>query len=909
MENNILEKMDKFFDEKGDRFNKLNELLDLNVNMVESFERKDSGELREEWVQLSDQIPILIENNEVFQFIVDLHLYLSKRSTKDTEFIVNNRNYIKGKLVLLTLLDWVEIGLNFDYALSQPQPGYKIRHIKSGIRLVEAVCKVNGTELIVRKDYDAQMKLIELYHKEYMALSIKLMILKSLDCTIWSKHGIDFFISNEKIFNNNILNGYQILIEMIKVNPLVRVKFALNSILNKLNLYEVLKQIKDQIGSFLTSKYLENEYCCTTIPDKEVDDLSLLLQNVCKMYRYGYFELSQPKRFLPVSAQFEINNKDMHDKTIFYKLFEICNFVEHSLILLTHRTCNNLASVTNSILEIISEMYNHHQGLKYLSENIESSNMIIRCLLQSSNNEDDAQFSRAQLIGLELSYKLQSLYHVDSLFHLSIKHQYDYDATEILDQLHAFYCLTFSNVGKCAVAEVLSTSNNLYCLLQFFDVINFDKEDNITNKLKKSPGISYLVDLINTTTVFSTNLSYLERYGLRLLKITNFSDYFEPSTCNKLQEIRLYVKPFELKNIYSYDDITPLCDLIKNSLENVIKLPEGLITCLRIITQLGIPQKSYDSDTLIQYTELKYKYVILQLYSQDGIPNLSSVLQKLCDHYEQPNVHSALFASIQGVIIINIILPCVLLIRKMITNVITVRNTQFKDLTTIPILLSTFTLINAFPTSAILYQKACQIRQEIIETLLAFTQPVSEEVNENESLSKSLWTQMANEVLKYITSSPFTFIPGLLVFSELLPLPFPILTKLALQETEVLRAVNLRKLWSAHLHSQSANIQDLINTLMASSYQPLLHLLRRVCIQLSDLAANSALMICRGILENAYNNLNGKNPTEPCHGHTARVLNFLASLLTHGAIKCAVMYLLKTNITTVKGNNQNIFFL
>lgn len=45
------------------------------------------------------------------------------------------------------------------------------------------------------------------------------------------------------------------------------------------------------------------------------------------------------------------------------------------------------------------------------------------------------------------------------------------------------------------------------------------------------------------------------------------------------------------------------------------------------------------------------------------------------------------------------------------------------------------------------------------------------------ALSKSLWTEMVQEILKYVKLSPSTFVTGLTVLSELLPLPLPLQTR------------------------------------------------------------------------------------------------------------------------------------
>lgn len=108
---------------------------------------------------------------------------------------------------------------------------------------------------------------------------------------------------------------------------------------------------------------------------------------------------------------------------------------------------------------------------------------------------------------------------------------------------------------------------------------------------------------------------------------------------------------------------------------------------------------------------------------------------------------------------------------------------------------------------------------------------------------------MFKELLKYVITAPYTFLSGLILTSELLPLPLPIQTKEPMTEEEVTVAVNQRKLWSAHLHPLSEEIQAILRNLSGSACQPLQQLLRRVCWQLADLAGPSALMVVRCLLE------------------------------------------------------------
>lgn len=137
----------------------------------------------------------------------------------------------------------------------------------------------------------------------------------------------------------------------------------------------------------------------------------------------------------------------------------------------------------------------------------------------------------------------------------------------------------------------------------------------------------------------------------------------------------------------------------------------------------------------------------------------------------------------------------------------------------------------------------------ILDTLLAYTQPLPTQAETDEALSESLWTKTLKELIKYTTKAPYTYLSGLLILSEMLPLPLPIQTRESLTEEEVSATVNNRKLWSIHLHCLSQQVQEMIQILATSTCQPLQLVLRRVCWQLSDLSAASAIMVARCILD------------------------------------------------------------
>lgn len=869
-----------------------------------------SKEFKEEFINLAERIINTIGDVANFSIIVDIYAKTRQSNEifdEESLDIINQTKYITE-----TLLDWVEIASSYVMANAQDQPGYKIRHLKCGIRLIEWLCcSLDFINLLWDNDFDLQGTLINLYKQEYMAVSIKLMILRALDAYIHHKSTIEkFLLFNVKIKKENgfldVLpitenNGYKLLVELLSLNPSVRLKFALQSILKKLNLFEVVFKIQSNLARNKDKNYLDS---------KSIDFIGKALVQILQTVQNGEFAFSQPKRFLPVAAQFEINRNDT--KTVMIKYFAMHSLLECTLLLLTHPNTMNLTTIRTPIYQILEELSKSMSGLRYMCDNIEATNLLLKCLLRIDYEFQPAIEMNSNYLGQSIAYKLQCLYHVDYLMDLGEKTNRDCDSIEVIDQLHALYCLTYTNVGKLACAETLALSDNVNSILQFVNVPNKEKSELQISKLKKSPATGYVIDLVHNVFLYTSYVSFIENNAKQLMAIVNFQDAFEVSIANKLSEIEQYLKPYELFKPLNYDNITPYVDIISKHLDCVVNYSGQLITSLRILKHLGI--SSYASNTpvlnenpLNNYTELKYKHVILQLFSLEGVNILSKILQKICDYYEQPAMFTSTFVSTQCTHILNIVEPCVELLKQMLMYVIQCRNTNFKDLTTVPVILQTFNLLKHYPTTSVGFYKAQTICNYLLETLLVYTQPVSEEIHEKDSLNKTLWTLMCGEVIKFTSTSPYTFMSGLLILSELLPLPLPVQSQEELKQEEVSWAINFRKLWSAHLHPHNSNIQELINRLCTTTHQPLLNLLRRVCVQLADLAANSAIMIARGILDTIHNCLvsNEEDKVLPCNGHLARLLNFLACLVTHGNLKCAVLQLLQNiNVNITKGDEK-----
>lgn len=307
----------------------------------------------------------------------------------------------------------------------QEQPGYKIRHIKSGVRLLEWCCSsVEFIEILWENNLVVHRILLDLYEQEYMALSIKLMILKALDAYLLNKQAMEYFLGGKFHANSNengfhpttecYPNGYTYLINLLSRNPSVRLKFALNSILKKVNIFEALAKLYDCIEkSFMPQRYCGNIAVEVHFIEKYVIEMKLFaiedfpslfffrtLEHILGACCAGCFVLSQPKRFLPVPAQFEVNRTE--SRNVLIDLFRMHNLLHCLTALLTSSSTMNLPFIKSSVYEILSHLLQSPEGLQYLSTNCNTVNLLLKCLLR---NEDEIQFqmkNASHMIGLEV---------------------------------------------------------------------------------------------------------------------------------------------------------------------------------------------------------------------------------------------------------------------------------------------------------------------------------------------------------------------------------------------------------------------------------------------------------------------------------------------------------------------------
>lgn len=117
------------------------------------------------------------------------------------------------------------------------------------------------------------------------------------------------------------------------------------------------------------------------------------------------------------------------------------------------------------------------------------------------------------------------------------------------------------------------------------------------------------------------------------------------------------------------------------------------------------------------------------------------------------------------------------LLKTMLTELLRGGSFEFKDMRVPSALVTLHMLLCSIPLSGRLDSDEQKIQNDIIDILLTFTQGVNEKLTiSEETLANNTWSLMLKEVLSSILKVPEGFFSGLILLSELLPLPLPMQT-------------------------------------------------------------------------------------------------------------------------------------
>ncbi|XP_034652108.1 protein virilizer [Drosophila subobscura] len=887
-----------------------------------------SADEREQFVYLGEQL-----NNQLGY----LSQHYKRRNFVLQQFFSHDDVHLRQAANVL------QVALSFQAACVQPQPAFKIRHIKLGARMAELLGSNEQLfgHLLQEQGFDLFEAVLSLYKEPYMALSIKLQLLKAVYAMLDTRLGVQHFLSAKT-------NGYQMVMDFLKTAKLTRTKYALQAIIKKLHLYEALASVQQCCRQIFVDR--EASVGTEATPDASrleiCQRIEFAFQMLMDALTNSQLSYQQPRRFLPVSKKFEVLIDPTAQRSFGNALQSY--FVQHSLAESVLIILSNPREVPPSTflctLDLMHTLLLSHVGIDYFVDDaFPVTQMIVSILLgldevpsqprphvleepktdETPKAEQDKEqpmdaseeqksdepkeeepklappppvvrqpimrpvLPRLARLGIELAYKVQTRYHLDAIVFTAACPEYD--TIKIATHMHSIYSQTCDPAGRQHTVEVLGLNNNLKI---FMDLIKKEQRLQTQRQLLSSPGtkykspvLSYAVDMVDACVRYCEQLDYLIEHGGVILELAKNHETFEPSVSAVLQEMYVYMKPLEAINVFVYDDIMPLVEVITRSLDYLTTFPGDLIMALRILRFLAISrtgQKSHGTE------ELKHRFVALQLYAADGVQLLLQIMERLCAHFEQPGIHAPALMTIQGVHCCQIMLPTLQILRELLSYAILCRDGTYKDLTAIDHLVKVYYLLFYYPSRCQAGAEVEQCKLEVVQSLLAYTQPHEQDA---ESLHKSLWTLMIREVLKNI-DGPAHFIPGLKLLAELLPLPLPMPQPLCdqLKQQHKQRLITERKLWSAHLHPQSGQIAKLVEALAPSSFPQLAELLQRVCMQLSDLAPNMTLLIAKTITELLCTEYQTSNciPTT----NLERLLRFSTRLCAFAPLKSSMLSIL-----------------
>lgn len=692
------------------------------------------------------------------------------------------------------LTNIVNAGLDMELARAQPQPAYKVRHVKVGVRLAEALCRLSkGPEILLK--VEAPSKLLSLCMRENVALPVKLSALRALDAALISPTIVQEFLSSR----NNL---YRNALTMLDAAKLARLKYALSSLLRKVHVYEYLEETRefDELG---LAELMNTYVCAPTL-------------------------MAQPKRQLPAGAQMEFEREHTRNpRAHLIAYFEYHKLAHHLLLALSSPDCN--FKIIKLIRRFLLHLSDTKEGLFYLLKEAE----VVRLMLKVLKYELPGA-------GCILAWRLQVAQCLIRLRQAS-------DDWITLKRLHSF--LVFPD-GLRAILAVLPLGD-------FMDIL-----------------IPYLSDS-NLCDFAAEVISAIVRYSDRVEILQNRAELMLDKAREHavLRDVTSYLMTAAQASHWDYGDVSSLVATIRKNAEKAASLPGQLITACRILHYLVFPSNN-DVDSMESYVELKYRNALTQLFAADGLTALIAVMANVSEFYEQPFLHRAALTGRRGMALVALLLPCVKLTRALLERLVKCMATDFKDLTAVVPLLGVYSLIEAVPPNLTVQT----LSEEIVGTLLVFTQAVDSDGSGN--VAKSLWTQMLGEVLKMVSLSPCNFVPGLKLLSRLLP---PVLTPKETATEDATRILGLRKLWSAHLQAQAANLTETLRLLCASWNGDVLFLLSTVCKQLSDLAAPTALLVGRCLLD-------GILAATPLGNHVP-ILALISNLARHAPMKATLLTL------------------
>ncbi|CAH8660049.1 unnamed protein product [Schistosoma curassoni] len=270
-------------------------------------------------------------------------------------------------------------------------------------------------------------------------------------------------------------------------------------------------------------------------------------------------------------------------------------------------------------------------------------------------------------------------------------------------------------------------------------------------------------------------------------------------------------------------------------------MPPSILLILRLLRTsiLGSNHSSTfnrlsDSSYSEQQIILSRTQVLIEIFSMNGLNTFITLIQKLSDFFiiqlqatlSQANNTIDLIdistCNSNISIIFSMFDSLTQIVSAVLRTIISIQGVDFQDTRILN------PLFHAYACTIFTYcppgPKAVQlerIRDSIIIGLLAYTHSELNRVLNVQEINKSFWVLMLKELVHFTISSPCFFLPGILIFLDLLPLPSPVVTVQGSFDSNDESKINSsRDIWAAHLLALSSELIGMIQLLSATISSP-----------------------------------------------------------------------------------------
>ncbi len=763
--------------------------------------------------------------------------------------------------------------LDLDLALKHEAPTDKVRHIKSGLKLVRNC-------LSCSRDTSADQSLVDQMQKTLMGFisdkslsySLKLLALEAFDeslrtsflCRFQHEDSVDQWIYRKGKLVRELANVYG--------QSATRVKQAIKAILSRMNFYELTHSFRTKVVAFVKSEPRGS-------PQDIAEEIVTTGQSIVSILVSRLNEVSQPKKVLPVRFTFRNDRRELYQTpyAFFTDVFASCDLLECLYALLSKDGVpSSLFRCACDMLEAVSDLPG---GPKYLCKRARTTNSLVRFLIALCNARDASNEQHLNALVIKVSVAIHGSQALRSLAQQPCATGEDVTTVEALQKL---YGMTFCSAGRAALAGVIDSENYVPLLINMVVLETSDEEESNDINFTREAIRGYAMELLLITIKMTSNPDSFARNRELLNDLvtkTNETDH------SKSVEIEQWVKPLE-----GLGDLQKLCEGVKKSVDSVFPMPAYLVMTTRLINL-----ECNSSDSLFQHQQ---QAALIDLHSHGLGEHYASILSKISEAHQHPNLHPATFSGEEGFLLFSALLPIVETLRELVAFAVASRTDEYKDTSLVRHMVKIYSLASAIPASAsVTHDLATRTNRCIVRILANMTVPTFDAASEK--VEQSCWTMMLSDVLdSIITGTPDSYTSIISILNKLLPLPLPMAVNVNATNMEIstdMRTNKLRdarKLWSAHLVPTHKKVRTVIRQVMGLSDGELTGLLLDFCHRVADLSSPTALMVaeeCIGALCDEMESLGAESSgSKPAYIS----LPLVAKLASFPSIRSAIIDLL-----------------